>query len=432
MTDFTLDPDQAVYLTGRNVRIISVLFFGLGAGAFAYQLATGHEEAAWQSYLVNFLLWSGMAQGGLLFSAVMRLTQAKWPGSLSGLAESFAAFFPLSFVIFVCLFAGKAHVFPWQSLDLQGKEVWLNIPFLFVRDGIGLLILYGLGFLYLYDAMKLRIMSRQGAIENIDPGEKDHLDEKSWSGRIHGFLISRILNHSPDQLKIQKRLTQTAALYIAAFAVILSLLGYDLVMSADPHWVSTLFGAYTFVKAFYVGLGGLIILAWFYQGQLKNGSGLTASQFHDVGKLFFAFCLLWADFFYVQFLVIWYGNLPEETSYVITRTMMPPWNLLAWIVFIVCFVVPFFILLNKKVKTKPGVMMVICSLVIMGIWFEHHLLLGPALNQQATAIPLGVTDGLIFLGFLGLMVFSVTRFLDFLPELLLPIIPLENDIEEKG
>jgi hypothetical protein len=57
---------------------------------------------------------------------------------------------------------------------------------------------------------------------------------------------------------------------------------------------------------------------------------LEPSHFHDIGKLFFAFCLLWADFFYVQLTVIWYGNIPEETHYVIERTVMVPWSKLAW------------------------------------------------------------------------------------------------------
>ena len=110
--------------------------------------------------------------------------------------------------------------------------------------------------------------------------------------------------------------------YILAFALVLSLIGYDLVMSMDPHWISTLFGAYHFVKAFFVGLGALIILAAFVRIRNGDASGLEKAHFHDIGKLFFAFCLLWADFFYVQLMVIYYGNIPEETHYVIIRTML--------------------------------------------------------------------------------------------------------------
>ncbi len=62
-----------------------------------------------------------------------------------GVSESFAAFFPVSFVLFLLLFLGRDHVFPWLGMNLHGKEVWLNLPFLFSRDFIGISILYGLG-----------------------------------------------------------------------------------------------------------------------------------------------------------------------------------------------------------------------------------------------------------------------------------------------
>ncbi|MBT8371647.1 MAG: hypothetical protein KJO34_11835, partial [Deltaproteobacteria bacterium] len=130
-------------------------------------------------------------------------------------------------------------------------------------------------------------------------------------------------------------------------------------------------------------------------------------------------CLLWADFFYVQLMVIYYGNIPEETHYVLVRTMLAPWNKLAWTVFIVCFIGPFFILLNKNIKTRPVFMAIICSIVIIGIWLEHLLLLGPALSPETQSIPLNLSDGLISIGFLGLMAIAVGYFLRVFPETIL-------------
>ena len=119
-----------------------LILVAIGVAAFWVGLTSQHPERAWQAYLINFLLWSAIAQGAVLFSAVMHITNARWSGPLSGLSESFAAFFPISYVLFLVLFLGKAHIFPWLHEDLHGKEVWLNIPFLFTRDCIGLLILY--------------------------------------------------------------------------------------------------------------------------------------------------------------------------------------------------------------------------------------------------------------------------------------------------
>ena len=207
---------------------------------------------------------------------------------------------------------------------------------------------------------------------------------------------------------------------LAVTLAVLSLLASDLVMSMDPHWISTLFGAYSFVKAFYIGLGGLIILAAVLRLRYGEHSGLRASHFHDLGKLFFAFCLAWADFFYCQFVVIWYGNISEETSYIIKRTMVSPWNSLAWTVFIVSFLIPFLILLNRKVKTKPKFMILLCSVVLVGIWLEHLLLLGPALSPHAASLPLSLIDGFISLGFFGLIALSVLFFMGQFPQLVMP------------
>jgi hypothetical protein len=299
------------------------------------------------------------------------------------------------------LFLGKAHIFPWLHEDLHGKEVWLNIPFLFTRDCIGLLILYILGFGYLFNALQLK----------LDPSQPRSKLRQSI------YEAWRRNNRQPDQIK--QRMTVWGGLYILAFALVLCLIGFDLIMSMDPHWISTLFGAYHFVKAFFIGLGALIILAAIIRLKQGEASRLNAAHFHDIGKLFFAFCLLWADFFYVQLMVIYYGNIPEETHYVIVRTVLAPWNKLAWTVFLVCFIGPFFILLNQSIKTKPVLMLIICSVVIVGIWLEHLLLLGPALSHEARSIPLSLSDGLISLGFLGLMVIAVGYFLNVFPEAIL-------------
>ena len=391
--------DQNDIFESKPLYIVFTLFVLVGIAGFAFQWMGKHPERAWQAYLINFLLWSAIAQGGLLFSMVTHITNARWSGPLQGLAESFAAFFPISFVLFLGIFLGKDHVFPWLHHDLHGKEVWLNLPFLFWRDFAGLLILYGLGLAYLYYDLRVKL---GGEVK----------------GRgIRAFVLRGWLGSEEEIRKTKSRMAVLSALYILAYALILTLIAFDLVMSMEPHWFSTLFGPYAFVKAFYVGLGGLIILASLIRICKGEQSGLSSSHFHDLGKLFFAFCLLWADFFYCQLLVIWYGNIPEEASYVITRTVILPWKSLAWAVFIVSFVAPFLILLNRKVKTMPIPMIVLCSVVIIGIWLEHLLLLGPELSHDVTSLPLGLFEGLITLGFLGLMAMAVSGFLRLFPEL---------------
>lgn len=386
--------------TASRYRKVAALLVVVGTVAFLTQLFTRHPERAWQAYLINFLVWSAIAQGAFLFSTLMNTTRARWSAPLANLAEAFAAFFPVSLVLFLVLFLGRDHVFPWLHEDLHGKELWLNLPFLFARDLAGLLILYGLGFAYTYQALRLKVAAGEAT-----------------GGRLRTMLVRRWENKPIDVKRHEKRKNVLGILYMLAFALILSLIGYDLVMAADPHWYSTLFGAYSFAKAIYMGLGALIVLASVLQLNPYNEFYIPPGNFHDIGKLFFAFCLVWADFFYAQLVVIWYGNISEETTYIIERVMHAPWQGLSWTVFLVCFIIPFLVLLNKKVKTLPRFMMVFCSVIIAGMWLEHLLLLGPALNHHATSLPLGVFDVLITTGFFGLMVLAVSAYLRQFPEL---------------
>jgi hypothetical protein len=382
-------------------RKVFLALVAVGIVTFVVQLFTRHPERAWQAYLINFLVWSAIAQGGLLFSTIMHTTRAKWSGPLSNLSEAFTAFFPFSILLFLLLFLGGEHVFPWLNEDLHGKENWLNLRFLFSRDLIGLLILYALGLAYTYQALRLKLTA----------------EETEGGGRLRSFLLRRWQRRPGNPERYQRRKDVLSILYMLAFTLVLSLIGFDLVMAADPHWYSTLFGAYSFAKAIYMGLGALIILAAVLHTRPGNGFEIPSNHFHDIGKLFFAFCLVWADFFYAQLVVIWYGNISEETTYIIERVMVSPWQGLAWVVFIVCFIVPFLVLINRRVKMLPRFMMVFCGITIAGMWLEHLLLLGPALNHHATTIPLGITDILITIGFFGLMAFAVSGYLKQFPEL---------------
>ena len=397
MTDNTTATAQPI---PKWMTTLPLILAALGIAVFVLQVTVGSAYRAWQAYLINLLLFAAIAHGAVLFSTLMHAVRARWSGPLADLAEAFTAFFPISFVLFLLLFLGQGHVFPWMHHDLHGKEVWLNLPFMISRDAFGLVLLYGFGFAYLYHALYFKLKAR-GA-----------------SGKMASRLLQRWQANPPDEARYKSRMTTFGLLYMLAFALVLSLLGYDLVMAADPHWYSTLFGAYSFVKAVYVGFGGLIILAALLHLSPANNYSVKSSQFHDIGKLFFAFCLVWADFFYAQFVVIWYGNISEETAYIIERTMSAPWNGLAWTVFAVCFIGPFLILLNKKIKTVPAAMIVICSIVIIGMWLEHFLLIAPAFHHDVQSLPLSWIDIGVGLGFLGLLGTALGSYMKQFPELL--------------
>ena len=138
-----------------------------------------------------------------------------------------------------------------------------------------------------------------------------------------------------------------------------------------------------------------------------------------MSTLFFGFSIVWGDFFYSQFVVIWYGNIPEESAYIIERTMTHPWNILAWTVFLSCFILPFIILLSRKIKQSPRCMIIISSCVLAGLWIEHFLLLGPSfLAHDPAVFPIGVGELIISLGFLGLFSIAIIAYFKELPETL--------------
>ncbi len=377
-----------------------LIMAGVGFGFFILLALFGSPEIAWLIYLVNFLIFTAVSLGALLFSTIMQFTRAKWSHSLAVVAEAFCSFFPVSLLLFLLLFAGQHYVFPWIGQDLHGKEVWLNVPFLFLRDFIGLLILFGLGLVYTYYSLWYRLKNHQ------------------TDTRFKTILLERWAKKNLDPEQIKSRKTFAAGFYMFAFAMVLSMIGFDLVMSMDPHWYSTLFGGYSFIKAIYMAIGGLILLLCLLHLSRSLPFSLKPSQLQDIATLFFGFSIVWGDFFYSQFVVIWYGNISEETAYIIERTMTPPWNGFAWTVFLICFILPFLFLLSRKIKQNPKLMAGFCTLVLTGFWLEHFLLLGPNYIHNGNLFFVGISALIITPGFLALMVMALRAYIRQFPEVL--------------
>ncbi len=401
MTPTDTEFKEPLIIFKKSGLVIPLVVACTGFLFFIFFAANVHPEKAWLVYLTNFLFFTALSAGGLLFSTLMHFTKAKWSFKFAAIAESFAAFFPVSFILFILLFLGQNHVFTWMGIDLHGKDVWLNVPFLFFRDFIAFLILYCLGFAYLYHSLKFRLLNTKN---------------ETWLKQV----LFRHFNKSSQTSEIIKhRMTIFSGWYMFAFAMVFALTGFDLVMSMDPHWYSTLFGAYTFIKAIYAGFGAIILLTCILHLTTSLSFKIPSSQLRDMSTLFFGFSIVWGDFFYSQFVVIWYGNIPEETAYIIERTMTAPWSWLAWIVFIICFIMPFIILLNGKIKESPLCMIVVSTFVLAGLWIEHFLLLGPSyLGHNSGIFPINISEIIITLGFLALLILAVLFYFRQLPDVL--------------
>lgn len=393
--------DTAVKLPRGMRGTLWVLLYA-GAITFLLQIKGPNAQRAWQIFLVNFLFWSSLAQGGIVFAATYDLTKAKWGPTFRWLAQGMGMFLPISLLLFFVLFAGTDLLLPWVRHPVPAKAQWLNVPFLFSRDTLGLLILYGFSMTYLYNALRPVVGAR---LEQDSAAASPLLTllTKGWRGL------------EAEQARSQQALSFVLPIFLILYAVVFSLIGFDWVMSLDPHWHSTLFGAYFFISSFYLGMAATVILAVLLRKSLpplQDTGGRM--QFHDFGKLMFGFCLVAGDFFWSQYVVIWYGNIPEETHYIILRTREMPWAVIAWIVLFLCFIGPFVVLLSRWVKEHPRVFLCVASGIVIGMWLERYLLVVPSL-WHPTGFPLGWIELLITLGFMATFLLSYLSFVGRFP-----------------
>lgn len=373
----------------------------LGVATFLMGARGPDHLRAWQTFLVNFLFFSGMAQGGLVFAAAYDLTRARWGEGVKRLALGMGVFLPLSLLLFLFLFVGSKILFPWVLNPIPEKQLWLNLPFLLSRDLLGLLALYSFGLAYLFYSLRPEI----GAAMALKEGPVSRL----WA------LFTREWRGSERERERSHRLLPILGpLLVISYALIFSLLSFDLVMALDPHFISTLFGAYFFVSSFYMGLAGTALFAVLLRRPLGLEALIGRSQFHDLGKLLFGFCLVAGDFFWSQYAVIWYGNLPEETEYVILRTKELPWAPLALVVLIVSFAGPFLLLLSRRMKERPIPLAVVASFILVGMWLERYLLVVPSL-WKGPDLPLGWLELFMTLGFLAVFLLPYLAFVTRLP-----------------
>ncbi len=345
-----------------------------GAVAFVVGLR-GAPERTWAIYLINLLFWSGLAVTGPAIAGIMELMEARWSPSVKRLALTTAGFLPYSFVLFLVLFGGRAVLYPWVTTPLPVKAVWLNVPFMALRVGVGVLLLYWVVFAF------VKAGFREGS------GDPE------------------------AQRQARHRRVVLATVMLFLYVIVVSLFGFDLVMSLDPKWYSGLFGGYFVVSTLYTGFALLALLA-----VMANASGLavvTPSAVQDVAKLILATSTLWMYFFWSQYLVIWYGNVPVETKFFLRRFFQDPWRVLALVVLAAGWIVPFSYLLKRLTGKPPerhGPLVFISLLSLTAIFLERVLVVVPSISPTAS-FPAGVVEILVTAGFFALFVLSRRSFL---------------------
>ena len=366
----------------------------LGTVSFLLLVAGAGSARAWRAYFVNWLFWTGLSQAGVLFAASQILSGSRWSHPVRRIAEASAAFLPVSFVLFLVLWLGRVHIFPWIASPPEEwpKGLWLRDWFVFARVGVGLLLMYGLSLWFLYHSLRPDVALLQAGGEK--PGSRlARWLAKGWGG---GDADGRHLAFS------ERRLSRLSGGLVVVYGVVMSVIAFDFVMSLAPHWLSNLLGAYFFMAAWLMGLMALALTTIFWRRHLGLDDLITPKTLHDLGKLCFAFTVFWMYLFFSQFIVIWYGNLPEETSAMMLRIAVQPWRPVGILMVILVFVLPFWGLMGVKPKQTPAILGTFAVISLAGLWLDRWVFVVPSIVQRAPRAPLGWTELLVTAGFAGL------------------------------
>lgn len=283
------------------------------------------------SILIGLLFWAGVGQGVIALSAAADLSGGKWIKSIRPYLQQYyplLLLFPISFLIF----ARHISVYSWT----EHPTAWLDSTFFIIRNVLILLLPFIFAHFYVQAS-------------------------KKESAKV-GVL---------------------AVLYLVVFVISQSFMAFDQVMTFEYPWINTLFGGYFFVESLYAGIAFSAILAGFLM--LRNAERFKPA-FRDFVLMLMGFALLWAGLFYSQYLVIWYGNIPEEVSFIAKRMAVPMLKNMGLYILITLFLIPFLALISRKVKTMFPAVFVIALLVFSGLIVERLIYLIPVANLSVVAV----------------------------------------------
>jgi hypothetical protein len=379
--------------------IVGALVFVIGAFVA--------PERAWSAFHANWLFFATMAQAGVVFVAVQRITTARWSRAVIRFMEAYVAFLPIAFgFLLLTLFVGRGHVFPWthEAYPVPEKALYFNPTFLVIRDLVIFGLMVVLGIWYIYTSLRLDV----GRVP-----EWGAAWARGWRERMRsGFGEERREIHSTHSLQ-----GKLAVATVMLFAFGWSVLSWDLSMGLSLHFQSTLYGWWFFMGGWLCALTlfALLILAW--SRFLNTADGLIQEvHLHDIGKLCFAFTAFWGYLTFGQYLVIWYGNLGEETPFMRLR-LIPPWQWLTVAVVMMVFFIPFFGLISRAAKVFRPTLVLFTVISLVGMWLTRYIEVYPSTMPEATSLPFGIWEIGVPLLYVGLFGWSYVAFMNAFPRM---------------
>ncbi len=301
----------------------------------------------YQSYLFSFSFWLSVSLGGLGLAMLHYLTRGGWGFSIQRFLEGSAMILPLLLILCIPVILGMNELYHWVAPEhpdevLLKKQAYLNVPFFLIR----LAVYFGIWILF------------------------------SW------LIISRSnrLNNYTDIPAIQS-LRRISAPGLVLLLITISFAAVDLFMSLEYHWFSSIYGFMIILDSGLTCLAFMIVLIYFSRTQKPFKHWISAQQFHDLGNLLLAMVVLWAYLSFMQYLIIWYGNIPEEIHWYLHRTR-GGWEYFAYALMAFHFGVPFFLLLLRRSKRKASILFRIALLVLIMRAVDYFWLVMPAFHQE--------------------------------------------------
>lgn len=307
------------------------------------------------SYLVGWAFCLSLALGGLFFVLIQHLTKARWSVAVRRIPETLLWSFPLLAVLGIPILFGMHDLYHWTHLELfdpaspsydpviAGKQGYLNAPFF-----IGRLVFYFV--VWTIIAYKLYTQSIRQDVE----GGAD----------------------------IPAKQRFTSAWGLAVSAVTVSFASFDILMSLDPHWFSTIFGVYFFAGSFMSIMAFTAFVAMILQKKGMLNGVVTTEHYQDLGKFLFGFVVFWAYIAFSQYMLIWYANLPEETLFYRHR-LEHGWEIHSAALLIMHFILPFALLIGRWAKRTLPILAFMSVWMLVMQWFDLHWIAMPVLHEHA-------------------------------------------------
>ena len=359
----------------KTFKIITLALAAMGAAAFLLGLFSDPGRT-WASYLIVNYYFLSIALGATFFFTLQSISQSGWSSAFKRIPEALMSYIPFAFVFFLLIYFGMHYLYHWTHTDavaadelLQHKSSYLNVPFFLVR----LVVSFSLWVLLAWFLRKLSL-------------REDSMDPSDQKGIMALFMKSEFFSK----------------ILIFILAITCSLTAFDWIMSIDPHWVSTIFALKNLVAAFLHGVS-IITLIVFILHRLGYFPFLNKYHLHDFARYIFIFSIIWGYFWFAQFMIIWYGNIPEETAYYYDR-WQGGWKTIFFLEIGLNWAVPFMVLLPVKTSRNMNVIFSVIVVLILGQYID---LFSQVVPGTTGALKFGWIEACMFLGWAGLFVLVV-------------------------